>query len=188
MNTDVVVKKYFDVPSGKIKDHAGKEWVCNKLKCQCKYREGGHNFGTGQIDKRGYYMDVSPVTVRDIDGEGLISESMAGFSGFYMLLVECGRRGEGAAKKAAAMFNEKLILSVDRYYPGNGVDFGSDFKEPLWTFRKNEGGAYLIYKGVEVAHVPEIYSSDAESRGIPLGGMARARWLCDMLERVNAVS
>ena len=188
MDTDIVIKKYFDVPSGKITDHAGKEWKCNKLKCQCKYREGGHNFGTGQIDKRGYYMDVSPVTVRDIDGEGLISESMAGFSGFYMLLVECGRRGNGAAKKAAAMFNEKLVLSVDRYYPGNCVDFGGNSKNKLWTFSRNDGGAYLLYDGVEVAHVPNIFSSDAENHGIPLDGMKRAKWLCDMLEKVNVVS
>lgn len=187
MDTDVVVKKYLDVPSGKIKDHSGKEWRCNKLKCQCKYRAGGHNFGTGAIDKRGYYMEVAPVTISEFE-DGVTTESMAGFSGFYDLIVECGRKGAGAAKKAAAMFDGLLVKSVNIYYPGNDVEFGDEFKEPIWTYRKNDGGAYLVYKGVEVAHVPEIYSSDAESNGIPLGGMARARWLCDMLEKVDAVS
>ncbi len=181
MDIDVVVKKFFDVPSGKITDHAGKEWPCNKLKCQCKYRDGGHDFVTG------YYMDLAPVTIGEFDN-GITTESMAGLSGLSVLLVRCGCRGAKAAKRAADMFNEQLVKSVNIYYPGNDVEFGDEFKEPVWTYRKNDGGAYLVYKGVDVAHVPEIYSSDAESKGIPLGGMARARWLCDMLEKVNVVS
>lgn len=181
MDIDVVVKKYFDVPSGKIKDHSGKEWACNKLKCQCKYRDGGHDSWDG------YYMDVSPVIISEFDN-GITTEYMAGLSGFSVLLVKCGCKWAGAAKRAADMFNEQFVKSVNSHYPGNDVEFGDEFKDPIWTYRKNDGGAYLVYKGVDIAHVPEIYSSDAESKGIPLGGMARARWLCDMLEKVNVVS
>jgi hypothetical protein len=56
-----------------------------------------------------------------------------------------------------------------------------------WTFSRNDGGAYLLCDGVEVAHVPNMFSSEAANHGIPLGGMARAKWLCEILERKDAV-
>ena len=56
-----------------------------------------------------------------------------------------------------------------------------------WSFSRNDGGASLLCDGVEVAHVPNIFSSDAANHGIPLGGMARAKWLCDILEKVNVL-
>ena len=59
---------------------------------------------------------------------------------------------------------------------------------PHWTFCRNDGGAYLLYDGVEVAHVPNMFSSEAANHGIPLGGMARAKWLCEILERKDVVS
>jgi len=58
---------------------------------------------------------------------------------------------------------------------------------PKWTFSRNDGGACLLCDGVEVAHVPNIFSSEAANHGIPLGGMARAKWLCEILDRKDAV-
>ena len=62
-----------------------------------------------------------------------------------------------------------------------------DQNNHLWTFCRNDGGSCLLCDGVEVAHVPNMFSSEAANHGIPLGGMARAKWLCEILERKDAV-
>lgn len=182
MDTDVVVKEYFDVPSGKIKDYSGKEWPCNRLKCQCEYRAGGYNYGTGEVVKRGYYMSVQPVDA-DIREGKVVCESYGGFSGFYDILFGCGRKGSKMSRIAADLFKKSLVEKVNQYYLGNDVVFTSEYKSPDWDFVKNDGGASLRYKGINVAHVPNIFDSEAASKGLPLNGMKRAMWLCEQLNR-----
>lgn len=50
-----------------------------------------------------------------------------------------------------------------------------------WTVKKNYGGAYICLGDIEIAHVPNTYSSELRESKIPMDGMERAKWLCDIL-------
>ena len=52
-----------------------------------------------------------------------------------------------------------------------------------WTAVRNDGGAYLCLDGMEIAHVPNTYSSELQESKIPLDGMERAKWLCEILNQ-----
>lgn len=50
-----------------------------------------------------------------------------------------------------------------------------------WTFERNPGGASLMFNGVYVAHVGNVYCSSLQELGIPENGMSRAKWMCGLL-------
>ena len=54
---------------------------------------------------------------------------------------------------------------------------------PKWTVKKNYGGAYICLGDIEIAHVPNIYSSELLESKIPMDGMNRAKWLCEILKQ-----
>ena len=56
---------------------------------------------------------------------------------------------------------------------------------PKWTVKQNYGGAYICLGDIEIAHVPNIYSSELLGSKIPMDGMERAKWLCDILNDIR---
>ena len=106
-----------------IRDGSGKEWKCSYLKCELEYCSGGYVIGTGRNKERGYYVSVQPVVDR---GDGLIS--FAAFSGFYDMLLPCGRPGKKLEKEAERLFMEKYRDEVNECYPDNKVDFEKEIK------------------------------------------------------------
>lgn len=109
------------VDGGMIHDRTGKEWQCSYVKCELEYCSGGYMFGTGTTKPRGYYISVQPVVDR---GDGMVQ--FAAFSGFYDLLIGCGRPGKKIEKEAERMFMEKYKDEVNEYYPDNKVDFSKN--------------------------------------------------------------
>lgn len=72
------------------------------IKIQVKYTKGGTALFTHKVEKRGYYLHVSPV-LRETDDRGITFEKYTAFSGYKQNLNEVKRDSEKA-------YNEALIL------------------------------------------------------------------------------
>ena len=91
------------------------------IKIEVGYSLGGHNWATGKIEKRGYYVYVTPIA-RYFHENGCYSESYTGFSGVKQCVKECQRRGKKAA--AEAIQNADAIQSqlVEYVCKTNGLE------------------------------------------------------------------
>ncbi len=83
------------------------------------YDLGGTNYFSGEINRRGYYMAVRPVSVSRSEDGRVMTESSIMFNGTKMLLVEVNRqskKAEAEALKKAEENKERLIESVMNEY------------------------------------------------------------------------
>jgi hypothetical protein len=77
------------------------------LKVEVSYSKGGHNNWHSREEKRGYYLHVSPVQIKDY-GNGVRMESYVAFSGYKQLLKEVGRKSAKAQAEAEKISEEVL--------------------------------------------------------------------------------
>ncbi len=86
------------------------------LKIEVTYNKGGQNNWTGRNEKRGYYLHVTPVKLKQYS-DGITMELTTAFSGYKELLKEVGRQSDKAlaeAEKIAEQVVEELIEAVLR--------------------------------------------------------------------------
>lgn len=89
------MEKYFDTTIENL-----------KIKTRIYYHLGGINYFTGNVEKRGYYLSVSPVTV---ETSGIYKiESFTAFSGTKVLLLECNRKSYKKEIEAQNISSEKM--------------------------------------------------------------------------------
>jgi hypothetical protein len=98
-----------------LKEYVKWEGFPQELKVQVYYDKGGWNVFSGDKEKRGYYLSVTPVSVtRREDGSVLMEETSA-FSGIKILIKEVNRRSKKrskAAVKEAQSEKKRLIEQV----------------------------------------------------------------------------
>lgn len=63
------------------------------IKVELYYAKGGWNYFTGNQERRGLYLSVSPVT-RTVHEGGGVSESYVGFSGIKQFVLEMKRMNQ----------------------------------------------------------------------------------------------
>lgn len=73
------------------------------IKLEVKYSKGGTALFTHKVEKRGYYIHISPV-FRETDERGVTFEKYTAFSGYKQNLKEIKRDSDKA-------YNEALILA-----------------------------------------------------------------------------
>lgn len=54
------------------------------------YSKGGMNYFTGKAERRGFYLQVTPVSI-STSGTGLITRSYTAFTGIKKMVLECAR-------------------------------------------------------------------------------------------------
>lgn len=77
------------------------EGTNKELKITVYYAKGGVNYFTGKAEKRGYWLSVTPVEIRQ--GVGYQSESYMAFSGYKQFLLEVGRQSNKAYNQAVEL-------------------------------------------------------------------------------------
>lgn len=75
---------------------------CTDLEVSLSYNMGGTNYFTGNVEQRGYYLSVSPVTRKN----GCISYTA--FSGTKMCIKAVSRRSTKAEKEAYDLIPQYL--------------------------------------------------------------------------------
>ena len=75
------------------------------LKVELYYDLGGMNMFTYKNEARGYYVSISPVERRKIDGFGGFMESYTAFTGIKTLVHSCGKKSKGAEAKPLQQYD-----------------------------------------------------------------------------------
>lgn len=97
------------------KEYIKKENFAKELKVEVYYDKGGMNYFSGDKEKRGYYLSVTPVSVTRRENGSVAWEETAAFTGTKMLLKEVNRRSKKRSEKAleiAETKKEELINYV----------------------------------------------------------------------------
>jgi hypothetical protein len=84
-----------------------------ELKIEVYYDKGGMNYFSGGVDKRGYYLSVTPVQIERKENNVMI-ESYTAFSGVKKLILEVERQSGKSAQKAKELA-EYLIPELKQY-------------------------------------------------------------------------
>lgn len=92
------------------------------LKIEVYYSLGGMNYFTGTIERRGYYLSVSPVE-RSSPESGFMSESYTAFSGNKILLLETKRKSDKAYEKAVELSKDEVEKLVHIVMTKNNLKF-----------------------------------------------------------------
>ncbi len=82
---------------------------CTHLKVETYYNIGGMNYFSGNAEKRGLYISVSPVSRSEHEG-GLWSESYKGFSGTKQLVKEMARFNQKVLDNFKDEVTEKRLI------------------------------------------------------------------------------
>lgn len=77
----------------------------NAIQVKLEYELGGYQYSTCKNKPRGYYISVQPMFITD-RGNGVISYSYTGWTGYYQLLAECKRRSKSAEDKAKTLYED----------------------------------------------------------------------------------
>lgn len=92
------------------------------LKVELYYSLGGANMFTYRNEARGYYVSVSPVERRKLEGCSGFVESYTAFTGLKALVYACGRRSKAAEAKAVQKYDSmkaELLKNFSSYLPDN---------------------------------------------------------------------
>jgi hypothetical protein len=89
-----------------MKSYETIEGTNKSLKVHLFYNKGGMNYFHGKEEKRGYYLSVQPVEIKQCDGYQM--ETSIAFSGAKRLILEVKRQSDKAYNQAVAMHNEEL--------------------------------------------------------------------------------
>lgn len=107
---------YCPVEGGFVTTKSGEKNKCTHVKCEIHYELGGHSWGTGQNNPRGYYLHVTPVSR---DGH---FESFTAFTGAKFLLVECARKSSNKETLAKVMYEKIVRASVKQLFETDNID------------------------------------------------------------------
>lgn len=107
---------YCPVTGGFVTTKNGEKNKCTHVKCEIHYELGGHSWGTGQNNPRGYYLHVTPVSR---DGH---FESFTAFTGAKFLLVECARKSSNKELLAKVMYEKIVRASVKQLFEDGNID------------------------------------------------------------------
>ncbi len=77
-----------------------------QLKIKLYYHLGGMNYFTSKVEKRGYYLSVTPVEIERKDNN-ISFEVYKAFSGYKALVLETKRKSDKAYNTAAQMIENK---------------------------------------------------------------------------------
>jgi len=97
-----VSKQYESIPN-----------TTTELKIQVYYDKGGMNYFSGGVNKRGYYLSVTPVQI-ERQGNNVMIESYTAFSGIKKLILEVERQSPKSAEKAKELA-ESSIPELKQY-------------------------------------------------------------------------
>lgn len=78
------------------------------------YDLGGMNYFTGDVERRGYYLSVSPVKISKLSN-GLRSVSYQAFTGSKQLLLEVKRKSKKAENEALEIANDAKVEELLDY-------------------------------------------------------------------------
>lgn len=105
------MKKYIPVKATEYATH---------VKIELRYNLGGPNYAYGGMNKRGYYIHVTPVKRETRNGYGL--ESFVAFTGYKQLVKEVTRKSAKAEAAAEAAAADILDIMVERVCMENGLE------------------------------------------------------------------
>ena len=109
------MKKYIPVKETEYTTH---------IKIELRYDLGGPNFAYGGMNKRGYYIHVTPVKRETRDGYTL--ESFTAFTGYKQLVKEVTRKSAKAEAEAAAAAADIIDIMVERVCMKNGLELARE--------------------------------------------------------------
>lgn len=89
-----------------MKSYETIEGTDKSLKVHLYYDKGGMNYFHSTVEKRGYYLSVTPVEIKQCDGYQM--ESYLAFSGAKRLVLEVKRQSDKAYNQAIAMHKDEL--------------------------------------------------------------------------------
>jgi len=96
---------------GFVADHGGKRYECTHLKCSVSYDKGGNE------RKRGYYMRVCPVTVKNGN-----ASPCRFFDSVEWLLVECDRESSIKETIARVLFETHVKEAVKYVFVADNIN------------------------------------------------------------------
>lgn len=105
------MKKYIPVKESEYATH---------IKIELRYNLGGFNCFTYAQEKRGYYIQVTPVKRETRDGYAL--ESFTAFTGYKQLVKEVTRKSAKAEAAAEAAAADILDIMIERVCRKNGLE------------------------------------------------------------------
>jgi hypothetical protein len=105
----------------------------NALEVSIFYDEGGMNYFTSQVNKRGFYASVLPTLVRKQNG--YTSRTITMFEGAKVLLLETSRFSQ--KKLDSIDFNDNRVHDLVRKYSSGKF-------LPCYTLPKGE---FVVYEG-----------------------------------------
>lgn len=82
------------------------------LKIELYYSKGGMNYFSGNTERRGFYLSVSPVE-RTNHGNGIVSESYMAFSGTKKLILETSRYSKKSEQESEKLVEDEIPTLVD---------------------------------------------------------------------------
>lgn len=91
-----------------MKNYTKIEGTNYELKTVTYYHKGGMNYFFGGIEKRGYYLSITPVQV-ERRADGIVIESFSAFSGIKQLLIECKRKSNKIEEQAEQLAISKMF-------------------------------------------------------------------------------
>lgn len=109
----------------KIRDLKGNGF--NSIEVEVTYDKGGYSYFSYEPKKRGYYLRIQPLTIKECDG--YTSESFMAFSGVRDFILEVGRRSNKSEKLAKEMVIEKWNEYQDYILRKYGVDIPKNLIE-----------------------------------------------------------
>lgn len=100
------------------KEYFSVEGRNEEVKAEVGYELGGHNYYSGQNNRRGYYLYINSVERKESNGYS--TESFTLFDGFKVVLVEATRQSKGKEQLAIAEGKNVMSQYVQRYLNEKG--------------------------------------------------------------------
>ena len=100
-------EQLFDIPKDNTLDKASAESV----EFSITYQKEQHNWGTGKLEKGGFFFHVSFCTVKD----DVRTSTLYGDDSFKCLVLEAKRNNRKKQEKIFEMFRTDLILNNFKY-------------------------------------------------------------------------
>lgn len=105
-----------DVFKERIPCTSGFDVSCNVLEVKVYYDLGGVSWATGDRNKRGYYLSVSPLQVSSN------TVMYQGFSGMYYFLNEVARQSKKGEEIALKLAQESKKMVIDAVCKKHGIE------------------------------------------------------------------
>lgn len=94
--------------------------IATHLKAEIYYSLGGMNYFTSRVERRGYYMSISPV--KRSNSSGCVMESYTAFTGLKQCVSEVSRKSQKKMNEAIAYFDEHILEFMKNHFSEFDVD------------------------------------------------------------------